>query len=160
MPPVFGFSLSPPPPHESSFYFIAICFTVHTSRQVLREHCCAHSAKMEAISHKSMNLIPSSHICSTRALIATHLQFLYVVPLPLITGKIPERIICSNLVFFSYPTNCLYLCDILVVPSLAMPQYVLYPFSHMLYPRPPEDKQQHLLLHLMSCLSFIKWSRP
>ena len=60
----------------------------------------------------------SSHICCTRALIAILLQFLYVAPLPLITGKIPDRIICSTIVFFSFPTNCLYICTMLVVPSL------------------------------------------
>ncbi|KAK2149581.1 hypothetical protein NP493_2956g00011 [Ridgeia piscesae] len=58
--------------------------------------------------HKSKNPTPcSSHICSTRAVIAILLQCLYVVPLPPITGKIPERIIFSTLVFFSFPTNCL-----------------------------------------------------
>ena len=59
----------------------------------------------------------SNSVFSTRALIAIRLQFLYVAPLPPITGKIPERIICSILVFFSFPINCLYLCTILVVPS-------------------------------------------
>ncbi|KAK2185267.1 hypothetical protein NP493_241g05032 [Ridgeia piscesae] len=58
--------------------------------------------------HKSMNPTPSSsHICSTRELIAILLQFLYVAPLPPITSMIPERIICSTIVFFSFPTNCL-----------------------------------------------------
>ena len=67
--------------------------------------------------HKSKNpTTSSSHICSTRALIVHLLQFLYVDP---ITGKIPERIICSTVVFFSFPTNCLYLCSILVFPSLS-----------------------------------------
>ena len=70
--------------------------------------------------HKSMNPTPSSsYICYTRALIAILLQFLYVAPLPSITGKIPERIICSILVFFSFPPNCLYFRTILVVPSLS-----------------------------------------
>ena len=67
--------------------------------------------------HKSMNpTASSSNICSTRTLIAILLQFLYAAPLP---GKIPESIICLTLVLFSFPTNCLYLCTILVVPSLS-----------------------------------------
>ena len=40
-------------------------------------------------------------------------------PRPPVTGKIPDRIICSTLVFFSFPTNCLHLCSSLVVPSLS-----------------------------------------
>ena len=52
--------------------------------------------------HKSTNPTPSSsHICSNSPLIAILLQFLNVVPLPLITGKVPESMICSTLVFFS-----------------------------------------------------------
>ena len=39
--------------------------------------------------------------------------------LPPITGKIPEIIMFSALVIFSFPTNCVYLCTILVVPSLS-----------------------------------------
>ena len=80
---------------------------------------------MEAISHIHVffpNKVSTpffSHICSTSALIAIFLQFIYVAPLPLITGNIPERIICSTLVFFSVCTNSLYLCTILVVPSLS-----------------------------------------
>ena len=41
-------------------------------------------------------------------LIAILLQFLYVAPLPSITGKIPERIICSTLVFFRRQTCSLH----------------------------------------------------
>ena len=72
--------------------------------------------------HTSMNPTPSSsHICSTRALITSLLQFLLCCSpnSHYSTGNIPERIICSTLVFFSFPTNCLYLCTILVVPSLS-----------------------------------------
>ena len=70
--------------------------------------------------HKSTNPTPSSsHICSNSPLIAILFQFLNVVPLPLITGKIPESMICSTLVFFSVSTNSLYLFTILVVPSLS-----------------------------------------
>ena len=72
--------------------------------------------------HTSMNLTPSSsHICSTRALIAILLQFLYVAPLPPITDKVAERIICSTLVFFSFPTNFLYLCTVSSLPALLVP---------------------------------------
>ncbi|KAK2154198.1 hypothetical protein NP493_2213g00007 [Ridgeia piscesae] len=126
--------------------------------------------------HKSTNPTPSSsHICSNSPLIAILLQFLNVIPLPLITGKIPESMICSTLVFFrSLPTLC-FSFSILVVPSLsalfvptctnidplwALPQNVLYPFSHMLYPSPPGKQKKRLLLCLMSCLSFAKWSLP
>ena len=49
MPPVFGFSFSPPP--ANLVYIVATCFTVHRSKQVLRENCCALSAMVEAISH-------------------------------------------------------------------------------------------------------------
>ena len=67
-----------------------------------------------------MNPTPSSsHIYSTRTLVAILFQFIYVSPLPPITGKIPERINCSTLVFSSFLTNCLCFCTILVVPSLS-----------------------------------------
>ena len=74
-------------------------------------------------------------------------------PPPPFTGKIPERINSSTLVFFSFPTNCL------VVPSLSalfVPTYtnihppwpcssVLFPFSRMLYPSPRKTNTSPLL---------------
>ena len=101
------------------------------------------------------------------------LQFIYVVPLPLITGEIPERIICSNLVFFCVSTNSLYNCTILIVPSLSA---LFGPICTNIDPTWPcpntlstrsvtcsilaPGSKQRLLLCLMSCLSFAKWSLP
>ena len=70
--------------------------------------------------HKSLNPTPSpSHTYSTRALIAILLQFRYIVSLPPVTGKRPERIICSTRIFLLFPTNTLHFCTILVVPSMS-----------------------------------------
>ena len=66
-----------------------------------------------------MNPNPSSsYFCSTRALIFILLQFLCDAPLPPNSGKIPKRLIFSTIVFFNFPTNSLYLCTILVLPSV------------------------------------------
>ena len=82
--------------------------------------------------HKSMDPSPSlSHICSIIAFIAIVLQFLYVAPLPPITGKIPEMIFCSTSVFFSFPANFLHLCIIIVVPSLSA---LFVPICTNIYP--------------------------
>ena len=110
--------------------------------------------------HTFLNPTPSfSHIYSTRALIGNLLQFVYVAPLPPGTGEIPERIIILPIIFSSFPTNSLHFCIILVVPSMsslivslfyvvAMPQFVLYPFSHIFYPRSRETNNDIVFLTL------------
>ena len=113
--------------------------------------------------YKCINPTPS-HICSTRALIAILLQFLYVHPRSHVTDKIPENILFDLLASSvshqlsvslyrpSHPLPVCIICSYIYQyrSSLAMPQYVLCPFSHMLYPS-SEDKQRHLLPCLMSC---------
>ena len=73
----------------------------------------------------------SSRICSTSALVAILLQFLYVAPLPLITGKIPER----NL-FNSCLLQCLYQLSIsLYYSGCSLPVCIVRPYMYSY--RPP-----------------------
>ena len=125
MPLVFGFSVYPP--CETSlkscnlFHYSSI---EEGSRRTLLRPFRLDGGRLSytcLLSQQNIptNPTPSSHICSNSPLIAILLQFLNVAPLPLNTGKIPESMICSTLVFFSVSTNSLYLFTILVVPSLS-----------------------------------------
>ena len=126
VPPVFVLSVNPP---ANLVYLVATCPTIHrtcSQRTLLRPlHLDGgHLSRTYFLSekkypHKSMNPNPSSsYICSTRALIFILLQFLCDAPLPPNSGKIPKRLIFSTIVFFNFPTNSLYLCTILVLPSV------------------------------------------
>ena len=126
MPLVFGFSVYPPCETSLKSCNLFHCPSIEAgSRRTLLNPFRLDGGHLSYTCFLSQQNIPtnpthsSSHIYSTSALNAILLQFLYGAPPPLVTGKIPETMICSILVFFSVSTNSLYLFTILVVPSLS-----------------------------------------